>query len=32
LRIGGEENGAARVKYLNEAVYARPQYLKLNTK
>jgi hypothetical protein len=32
LRVGGEENGAARVQYLNEAVYARPQYLKLNTK
>lgn len=29
-RIGGPENGAARVRFIKEAAYARPQYLKLN--
>ena len=30
MRIGGPENGAERVRFLKEAAYARPQYLKLN--
>ena len=30
MRIGGPENGPERVQFINEARYARPQYIKLN--